>query len=31
MPHMLQALQKLRDFVDSLDERKLHALVATEL
>jgi hypothetical protein len=31
MPHMLQALQKLRDFVDSLEERKLHALVATEL
>jgi len=31
MPHMLQALQELRHFVDSLDERKLHALVATEL
>ena len=31
MPHMLQALQELRNFVDSLDERKLHALVATEL
>ncbi len=31
MPHMLQALQKLRNFVDSLDERKLHALVTTEL
>jgi chorismate mutase len=31
MPHMLQALQELRDFVDSLDEQKLHALVATEL
>jgi hypothetical protein len=31
MPHMLQALQELRSFVDSLDERKLHALIATEL
>ena len=31
MPHMVQALQELRDFVDSLDEQKLHALVATEL
>src|SRR5207237_9627937 len=29
MPHMLQALQKLRSFVDSLNDRKLNALVAT--
>jgi hypothetical protein len=31
IPHMLQALEELRDFVDSLEERKLHALVTTEL
>jgi hypothetical protein len=31
MPHMLQALQELRRFVDALDDRKQHALVATEL
>jgi len=31
MPHMYERLQELRRFVDTLDESKQHALVATEL
>jgi len=31
MPHMYERLQELRRFVDTLDDRKQHALVATEL
>jgi hypothetical protein len=31
MPHMLQDLEELRAFVDSLQERKLYAFVTTEL
>lgn len=31
MPHMLGALNEVRAFVDSLDDKKLYALVTTEL